>query len=196
MYKGITSPLVGVVLVNALLFGVYGALLAYQLPHPEATPTITQIFIAGAGSGFINSVISCPVELCKIKLQLQKDQPLTKGAAASAPKLPRLNGSFDCFRYIVRTQGPKGLFLGLNSTILREVPSYGAYFAAYEGFCRLLTPAPIVSSDGTKKDAELSGPRLMLAGGLAGIAGWISTYPIGPLLPLCFFLRFLFHSTA
>lgn len=165
-------------IVNALLFGVYGALLAAQLPHPDATPSISQIFIAGAGSGLINSVISGPVELCKIKLQLQKNAAKTN-APAPIPALPHLNGSWDCLRFIVRTQGVKGLFLGLNSTILREVPSYGAYFASYEAFCRFLTPPPTVLPDGTKKDAELSGPRLMLAGGLAGIAGWISTYPIG-----------------
>ena len=160
---------------------MYGALLAYQLPHPDATPTISQIFFAGAGSGLINSVISGPVELCKIKLQLQKNASKTSSSSSqvTASTIPRLHGSWDCLRFIVRTQGVKGLFLGLNSTMLREVPSYGAYFASYEAFCRLLTPTPIVRSDGTKQEVDLSGPRLMLAGGLAGIAGWISTYPIG-----------------
>lgn len=47
----------------------------------------------------------------------------------------------------------------------------GAYFVAYEVLCRTLAP------EGTDPK-DLSGVRLMLAGGLGGIVGWTSTYPI------------------
>lgn len=56
-FKGMGSPLVGVAVVNALLFGVYGAILQAQLDHPSDKPTLWQIFIAGSGSGIVNSLI-------------------------------------------------------------------------------------------------------------------------------------------
>jgi hypothetical protein len=34
-------------------------------------PTLTQVFWAGVGSGFVNSFISCPFELAKICMQNQ-----------------------------------------------------------------------------------------------------------------------------
>jgi len=161
LYKGLTSPLAGVAIVNACLFGVYGFLLSNQLKQPDDIPTIGQIFWAGAGSGAINTIVSCPVELAKIRLQMQKE----------ATTQHRYRGSLDCLRQIYGKGGLRACFLGFNSTIIREVPSYGAYFASYEAFCRAFAENGDVAS--------LSGPRLMVAGGLAGIAGWISTYPIG-----------------
>ena len=59
------------------------------------------------------------------------------------------------------------LFRGFPVTIIRETPSYGAYFVSYEMFCRMLKP----------EDGELTTGRLMLAGGLGGVVGWASTYP-------------------
>jgi len=35
------------------------------------SPTLTQIFIAGAGSGFANTIVASPIELAKIRLQNQ-----------------------------------------------------------------------------------------------------------------------------
>lgn len=46
------------------------------------------------------------------------------------------------------------------ATMLRETPSYGAYFASYDYFCRVLIP------DGNFDEPSLS---LLLAGGLAGV---------------------------
>lgn len=58
----------------------------------------------------------------------------------------------------------------MASTIARETPSYGVYFSSYEYFCRKLTrPGERVQ--------DLDGLRLMLAGGLGGIASWLVTYP-------------------
>mmetsp|Transcript_46361 Transcript_46361/g.104714 ORF Transcript_46361/g.104714 Transcript_46361/m.104714 type:complete len:116 (-) Transcript_46361:298-645(-) len=42
-------------------------------------------------------------------------------------------GPVDCVAQIVRTDGIQGLLTrGLGVTLLREVPSYGFYFGAYE----------------------------------------------------------------
>ena len=65
----------------------------------------------------------------------------------------------------------RGLYKGGVSTILRETPSYGVYFATYEFLCNYLT-----REDQTKDD--LTWLQLLAAGGMSGMAGWISIYPI------------------
>jgi solute carrier family 25 carnitine/acylcarnitine transporter 20/29 len=162
-----SSPLVGVAMVNAMLFGVYGAILESMLTDPkQQSPTYTQIFIAGSGSGFINAFVSCPMELVKIKLQNQttaspsrrSPASLNRAFSTATPSHPKtFKGPIDCFMHIYRTNGIRGLFTGLPSTVLRETPSYGAYFVAYEVLCRMLAPP------GTDPK-EISGVRLMLAG--------------------------------
>ena len=58
----------------------------------------------------------------------------------------------------------------MSATAYREVPCYAAQFFAYESLKRALTPVG-------KTDADLGPIRLIMAGGLAGIAGWCFSYP-------------------
>lgn len=102
------------------------------------------------------------MELVKIRLQCQ---------GHTAGPQTHYAGNFDCIRQIWLANGARGMMRGLSATIVRDTPSYGAYFVSYEILCRMLAP------EGTDPK-ELSGVRLMLAGGLGGIAGWTSTYPI------------------
>ena len=57
----------GVAAINGLIFGSYG-FIAKQFNDPEAIKTCT---IAGATAGLVQSVISCPMELVKTRLQVQ-----------------------------------------------------------------------------------------------------------------------------
>jgi hypothetical protein len=38
----------------------------------------------------------------------------------------------DITRHIIRTEGIRGLFHGLTTTLLRECPGYGCFFGSYE----------------------------------------------------------------
>ncbi|KAI8818299.1 mitochondrial carrier domain-containing protein [Fimicolochytrium jonesii] len=164
LYKGMASPLVGVAVINSLLFGVYG----YFLRHiGSGEDSILSIAAAGSASGFINAFFSCPMELVKIRLQNQRDAPPT---ASGAPGIPMYKGPVDCMQQIYRQAGIRGYFRGLGCTIIRETPSYGAYFATYELLSRALIPA------NTPPQSEPS-LKLLLAGGLAGVCAWLSTYP-------------------
>lgn len=161
LFKGVSSPLVGVTAINTLLFGVYGFLLESQSGDPNGVPTLGQIFVAGAGSGLLNSLISGPVELAKIQVQNQ---------IGSQPQAGHFRSPSDCLRQVYRHGGVSACYRGLWTTVMRETPSYGVYFAAFEGF-RLLWTTP-------ENGGHLDNMRLMLAGGLSGIAAWMSTYPI------------------
>lgn len=170
LFKGMASPIIGVAVVNSLLFGVYGGLLEYQMqssPLPEdgspRQPTLLQIFIAGSLSGVVNAFVSSPIELVKIRMQNQGvnalhptgDAPVTTPSTINAASKPM--GPLQCTRHIWRTEGLRGVYRGLPVTLIRETPSYGMYFMSYELLCRTLAP------EGTDPK-ELSGVRLMLAG--------------------------------
>ena len=92
--------------------------------------------------------------------------------------------------------GLRGLYKGGFATVLRETPSYGVYFAAYEFLCHAMTPAHKTKND-------LSWAQLLLAGGMSGIFGWLSIYPIDVIktrlqdgwAKLSFFFSFFFTPT-
>ena len=74
-------------------------------------------------------------------------------------------------RRILREYGVRGLFRGITSTALRDI-GYGTYFGAYEATVRYWPRTPAQQTSGAT-------PWLatLVAGGLAGIAGWVVTFP-------------------
>lgn len=111
LYRGVTSPLGGVAIVNAIVFGVYG-FAQRTLGHE----TISQAFLAGAAAGLSQAFICSPLELAKTRLQVSD----------------KYHGTWDCIRKVFKAQGTRGVFKGLGLTMMREAPSYGTYFATYE----------------------------------------------------------------
>jgi Mitochondrial carrier protein len=120
-----------------------------------------EVALAGGWAGLVNTVIVGPVELVKSRLQVQYNQRGTKSNFA---------GPSDVVRDILKHRGPRGLFLGMNVTAIREVPAYMAQFGAYEWFKRVLTP------EGSTPD-ELGPLPLMMSGAMAGVSAWIASYP-------------------
>ncbi|KAI9265529.1 mitochondrial carrier domain-containing protein [Helicostylum pulchrum] len=162
LYKGMASPAVGVAGVNALVFGSYTWLIQYQsnqFKTDVSVPPLTHVFIAGMGAGIITSFVTCPMELVKVQLQNQ-----TQSSTVTA-----LKGPIDCLRKMYAKGGIQYCFKGMIPTTLREL-SFGPYFLTYEAICRGLTPSNASSK------YELSGPKVILAGGSAGIIAWCSTY--------------------
>lgn len=159
MYRGVSSPMVGVAIVNAIVFTVYSQTHKYfyqdtedvQQKHQQA---LTGHFIAGVSAGLAQSPVSSPIELAKTRLQLQ--------SASSG------SGPLQCLYRIHKADGlRKGVFRGLGTTLMREAPSYGVYFATYE---QLTRTAP--------GEGPISTARILLAGGLAGTASWVISYPV------------------
>lgn len=140
----------GVAFVNAIVFGVYGNT-QRQLSEPDA---LHSHFLAGATAGIAQSPVCSPMELAKTRLQLQSSTGV------------QFTGPLQCLRYIYRNEGFRGVFKGLGVTFLREAPGYGIYFTTYEALTRSDSPTPISTF------------QMLMAGGLAGTASWIATYPI------------------
>ncbi|KAF7431111.1 hypothetical protein PC9H_006831 [Pleurotus ostreatus] len=170
LYKGVTSPLATCALMNGLVFASYRVFMKAQLDHPNAQPTLAQIALAGAGSGIVSSIITTPTELIKIRQQAS----LTPTSATRVAL------------QIFKESGTRGLYRGITSTALRDC-GYGAYFAAYEATCRYFTtPATLQASpDHSSIFAEVESDMnklpwyaMLIAGGVAGVAGWLFTFPM------------------
>lgn len=150
LYRGLSSPLVGVSFVNAIVFGVYGNV--QRLASDQHS--YTTHFVSGATAGLVQSFICSPMELAKTQLQVQKS--LANGLSFRGPT--------QCLSYIYHTSGVRGVFKGLGITALRDIPGFASYFVSYEFLIRLNQDPGILST--------------LLAGGLAGIASWTFTIPV------------------
>ena len=159
IYKGVTSPLIGVSIQNAFLFGTQ------RLTRGFFQDGIYGEFLAGTLTGALQSWISSPVEMSKIRLQVQNIGERTTRAER------RFKGPVDVLTKMFREEGVKGPGRGFLVTLLRDSPGYGVYFGAYAWSCDMLTP-----DGGTHNDLSVS--RLLLAGGVSGCLSWIVIYPI------------------
>jgi solute carrier family 25 carnitine/acylcarnitine transporter 20/29 len=146
VYKGITSPLAGVAAINAIVFGVYGNT-QRNLSNPD---TLKSHFIAGGTAGLFQSFLCSPMELAKSRLQVSDG---TKGPV-------------ECLRAIYAHEGFRGIFRGLNMTILREIPAFSSYFLTYEWLTR------------TEDGGPISTATMLAAGGVAGTVSWVIVYPV------------------
>lgn len=147
LYKGMSSPMAGVAAVNAIVFGVYGNI-QRRLPDPNS---LTSHFVAGMTAGLLQSFICSPMEMVKTRMQIQSN---------NLYKSP-----MQCLSHIYKSEGYRGVFRGLNITLLREGPGFGSYFVCYE----LLTR--------NESSESISTPHMLLAGGTAGAVSWLLAYP-------------------
>ncbi|KAL2098686.1 hypothetical protein ACEWY4_005166 [Coilia grayii] len=158
LYKGIGSPMMGLAFINAIVFGVQGNAMR-RLGHD----TPLNQFLAGSAAGAIQCVICCPMELAKTRMQMQG----TGEKKRAARKLYK--NSLDCLVRIYRREGFRGINRGMLTTVIRETPAFGFYFLVYDTLTRRL---------GCEPEDSYMIPKLLFAGGMSGIASWLSTYPV------------------
>ncbi|OBA20626.1 mitochondrial carrier [Metschnikowia bicuspidata var. bicuspidata NRRL YB-4993] len=121
-YKGLKAPLFGACLESAILFSAYEYAQQFlrQLT-PWLSSSMLSICCSGVFSGFAASFVLTPVELVKCNLQvanlLEKTRHESYGSILSQ---------------IIKRHGIAGLWLGLSSTLLREMAGTAVWFAAYE----------------------------------------------------------------
>lgn len=117
--------------------------------------------ITGAIAGFVEAFAVTPVELVKIRLQLQKE----------SRENAYYKGNIDCIKKIYNEKGVRGLYQGHFANILRETPAIAAQFGSYYFVKNLLATVQ------GKDQKELGDISLMFAGGMAGFMCWLVSYP-------------------
>ncbi|KXS20790.1 putative mitochondrial carrier protein [Gonapodya prolifera JEL478] len=177
LYKGVWSPILGIGLVNAVIFSFYDSfrhLINPDFPNTPLTPT--QTFQAGLATGAVTAFVNAPVEHLKIRLQTQYGSRNSAAAAAGSSlkgeTTPHTLGSLTA--YLVRTRGFTSLFRGLWVTIVRDTPSFAFYFWSYEMVKKALEDRAAKTNGAPR---ELNVIELILAGGTAGICCWLPCIP-------------------
>lgn len=146
-----------VMLQNAMVFQIYAILSrSFDSSVPlDDPPSYRGVALGGVGTGALQSLMLSPVELIKIRLQLQQSK----------------SGPICLAKSILRREGLKGIYKGLTITVLRDAPAHGLYFWTYEYVRERLHP-------GCRKSGEESLRTMLVAGGLAGVASWVACYPL------------------
>ena len=177
LYRGIGAPLATAAAVNACVFCVYGATsrLWDSYYHTSDTieysnaskTTILKNGVCGAITGFTTSLVLCPIEYVKIRLQTMQIQSGRSGGSA--------NSSFRFAREILYSRhGIQGFYRGFIATVLRQTPSLAVYFPVYHILKESIPDFFIANKN---KDENLWWSSA-LAGGLAGCLSWTMIYPI------------------
>lgn len=120
-------------------------------------PSYKGVALGGFCSGALQSMLLSPVELVKIRLQLQKTET-QKGPLRVA-------------KNIWKREGLRGIYRGLGITMIRDAPAHGLYFWTYEYAREKLHP-------GCRKSCKESLNTMLVAGGLAGVVSWVFSYPL------------------
>ncbi|KAG0364796.1 amino acid transporter arg-13 [Gamsiella multidivaricata] len=184
LYNGLSSPLVGAMLENAVLFVGYRRaqdMLREFVATPDhhhsnsgpAPLSIPMLCLSGGISGVFASMVLTPVELVKCKLQVQQIGHLYTKDAKTGPVPKALHsGPFSVIKHIYTQNGLRGFYLGHFPTFLRETGGGAAWFGSYEAVCRFLISREQLSAPEGKTvtQADLAAPHLMLAGAIAGMA--------------------------
>ncbi|XP_041846095.1 solute carrier family 25 member 48 isoform X2 [Melanotaenia boesemani] len=186
-FKGMSFPLASITVYNSVVFGFFSniqrVIRKYRYGDGRHPCSMLDLTVASMLTGLMSVGLGAPVDLVKIRLQMQTQMVLAEnlhlaGNMSSGSSIPlhsvdipsqRLyRGPVDCISTILETEGLRGLYRGAGAMVLRDIPGYALYFIPYTIFCDLLTP------DASSSPHPCS---IWLAGGLAGSISWVTATP-------------------
>mmetsp|Transcript_21675 Transcript_21675/g.30380 ORF Transcript_21675/g.30380 Transcript_21675/m.30380 type:complete len:304 (-) Transcript_21675:56-967(-) len=161
-WKGSVPTALGMAAENAMAFGVNEAL-KRAFPDPQrsttnknenARPDLLKPFAMGSITGCCSALVLLPSEVVKAKTQVVVG---FEGASSS-----------DIVKKMIRKQGLKSMFIGIDSQLMRDGSFYAVFFGGYELNCYLFKKYVPSMPD------ELN---YFLSGGFAGMLGWTIAMP-------------------
>lgn len=158
-YWGIASPLYTSAFINAIIFSVYECSRSLISHHYRVSVDHYGVILASAGlAGFVNSFFIGPIELFKIKMQIE------------AQNISNHSKYVDVLKKIYRKGGSLGIFQGVTSAMIRDCISYPFQFGSY-----MMTLKYLASRDRENKNRF---HHFIIGGGVGGFFCWTSSYPI------------------
>lgn len=155
LWKGAVPTALGMAAENAVAFGVNEGL-KRAFPDPstksDGPPDLMRPFLMGSVTGCCSAIVLLPSEIIKAKTQVEV------GNISSNVILKRM----------IREQGVRSLFCGLDSQLARDASFYAVFFGGYEVSCYLFKRYVPSMPD------ELN---FFISGGLAGMFGWTVAMP-------------------
>ncbi|XP_028668445.2 solute carrier family 25 member 48 [Erpetoichthys calabaricus] len=180
-FKGLSFPLASITLYNSVVFGVFSNTqrllnqLRYGTERHESD--LLTLVLSSMTAGLLSVGIGAPVDLVKIRLQMQTQSIVTENfnlagnvslRTVSLHEPSYYRGPIHCISTIVQNEGISGLYRGAGAMVLRDIPGYTAYFVPYTFICGWLTPGGDVAPNCI---------TIWLAGGLAGSISWVTATP-------------------
>ena len=98
------------------------------IPSPRASA------FAGGCAGFVSSIVTCPLDVIKTRLQAHTHAHPADGGDSSARSVAHL------VRRIWHDDGIRGFYRGLAPTLIGYLPTWAIYFCVYDTCKRNLTP--------------------------------------------------------
>ncbi|XP_014247598.1 solute carrier family 25 member 45-like [Cimex lectularius] len=164
-YKGCFFPVMSNGVTNALYFGFYANSLRLITANDKKrlccdSESVDQwhlkMILAGGIGGMASLLTSCPVELVKIRLQVDKHKDSI--------------GSKRMVKYLYEKQGIRVFYKGWVIMAMRDIPSFAAYAAVYEHSVCVLESHKVTGHPKLRNE--------MIAGGIAGLVSWIPIMPV------------------
>ncbi|QPG76648.1 hypothetical protein FOA43_004040 [Brettanomyces nanus] len=168
LYSGLLPQLVGVAPEKAIKLTVNDAVRRMgrrNSPHGEIT--MPWEILAGSCAGACQVIFTNPLEITKIRLQVQGEQ-ISQATKCGEVKL--VKSAVD----IVRELGLRGLYKGAPACLMRDVPFSAIYFPTYANLKKYLfhwDPAD------PQMRSNLQAWELLTAGALAGVPAAYFTTP-------------------
>lgn len=157
LYRGLGPQLVGVAPEKAIKLTVNDFVRSKFADKKTGEIQFWQEMIAGGAAGGSQVVFTNPLEIVKIRLQIQGEQAKNTGA-------PRRSAI-----WIVKNLGIVGLYKGASACLLRDVPFSAIYFPAYAHLKRdMFHEGP---------EHKLTITELLMAGAIAGMPAAYFTTP-------------------
>ncbi|XP_034973610.1 mitochondrial ornithine transporter 1-like [Zootoca vivipara] len=167
-YEGTTPALVANIAENSVLFMCYGFCqsVVRSIAGLDRKAKLSDLQNAAAGSfaSAFATLVLCPTELVKCRLQAMHEMQL------SGEVVRGRNTVWSVVRDVLKKDGPLGFYRGGSSTLLREIPGYFLFFGGYE-------LSRTFFAFGRPKE-ELGPVALMISGGFGGMCLWVAVYPI------------------
>eukprot|EP00607_Mallomonas_marina_P007576 CAMPEP_0182417416 /NCGR_PEP_ID=MMETSP1167-20130531/1867_1 /TAXON_ID=2988 /ORGANISM="Mallomonas Sp, Strain CCMP3275" /LENGTH=290 /DNA_ID=CAMNT_0024590983 /DNA_START=68 /DNA_END=940 /DNA_ORIENTATION=- len=150
-YQGLPANLVGVTPEKAIKLAA-NEFFREHFEREDGSIALHHEMISGAGAGFCQVIATNPMEIVKIRMQMQATLPVTERQGTMA---------------VVRSLGLRGLYTGTPATLMRDVPFSLLFFPGYANIKAALAD----------KQGNNSLPTLLAAGGLSGAMSSICVTP-------------------
>lgn len=169
LYKGATPPAVGWAAIDSVLLGSLHNYRLFLLRNgmtemsPSGIPRLTLFAhgVAGLFAGWTSALVATPVELLKVKLQLQSQKSVAER---------QFKGPIHCAQQVVRVQGFGGLWSGFTGSLAFRSNFFWMFLsfeALMRGFSKLEGTAYQIST----------GSSNFFAGGLGSFVFWGMAIP-------------------
>ncbi len=101
-------------------------------PVKDGDLPLVHLIVCSAGAGALASWITSPLDMAKLRLQVQRGQAAAAGSSVGSNPTTQYNGLIDCLQSIFAEKGVRGLFRGAGARVIHFAPATTITMTCYE----------------------------------------------------------------